>query len=226
VLQARSSVAAPAQLALAELCQAYWLPLYGFVRARSDSADEAQDLTQAFFERLLDKDFLADVNPNLGRFRSFLLAAVSHFLSNERDRACAVKRGGAVTFESFDWAEGESRYQREPVDRMTPERLFERQWAHALLDRVLERLRQEFDDAGRREVFDALSPHLSSGGDHPAYAEAASALGTSEQTARVAAHRLRKRYRRLLKEEIAQTTSSPEETEDELRCLFAALSSC
>lgn len=223
VLQARNHAAVPAQAALSELCRSYWLPLYGFIRSRSLSADEAQDLTQSFFERLLDKEFLADVNPDRGRFRSFLLAAVRHFLSNERDRVRADKRGGQATFESLDWAEGEARYQSELTDNMTAERLFERQWALALLDRVLARLRQEFIDSGRIEVFEALAEHLSSAEDRTSYAQTATALGTSEQTARVAAHRLRKRYRLLLKEEIAQTTSTAEEADDELRCLFTAL---
>jgi RNA polymerase sigma factor (sigma-70 family) len=223
VLQARNADAAPARLALTELCQAYWLPLYGFIRTQSRDAHEAQDLTQAFFERLLDKGFLASVHPDHGRFRSFLLAAVSHFLSNERDRQRAVKRGGRVTFESLDWAKGESRYQQEPVDHMTPEHLFERQWALALLDRVLDRLRQEFESTGRLEVFDALSEFLTASGERSGYGAAARTLGISEQTARVAAHRLRKRYRQLLKEEIAQTTESADEATDELRVLFAAL---
>jgi RNA polymerase sigma factor (sigma-70 family) len=223
ILQARNRAVVPAQAALAELCQAYWLPIYGFIRGRSGNAEEAQDLTQAFFERLLDKKFLADVNPERGRFRSFLLAAVQHFLSNEGDKARTGKRGGGITFEPLDWTEGESRYVREPTDEMTAERFFERQWALTLLDRVLERLRAEFVVADREEVFEALAEFLASSGEHTGYAAAAEALGSSEQTARVAAHRLRKRYRRLLKEEIAQTTSTPAEAEEELRCLFAAL---
>lgn len=225
VLQAQERSSPPARAALAELCEAYWLPVYALIRRRSRDTHEAQDLTQAFFERLLDKDFLASVHPDRGRFRAFLLAAVQHFLANESDKARTWKRGGHLRFESLDWDNGEQHYQREPFDQLTPERLFERQWALAVLDRVLGRLRAEFEAAGRLEVFDALAPHLWSNSESPNYAVTAVALNASEQTARVAAHRLRKRFRLLLREEIAQTTNSSEEAEDELRQLFAALAS-
>ncbi len=230
VLQAKDRPSADAFEALADLCRAYWYPLYAMIRRRSRDGHEAQDLTQEFFVRLLEKDFLDDVDPARGRFRAFLLAAVKHFLSNEWDKGLAAKRGGGLCIQSldvqeFDWDSGESRYLTEPSHELTPERLFERQWAIALLDRVLKRLQDDYLKLNKMTEFETLTPFLSRDRDGADYADAAKKLHSSESTVRVAAHRLRKRYRELLREEIAHTVSTPQEVEDELRYLFVVLSS-
>ena len=212
-----------ARMALSELCEAYWLPLYAFIRRQTRDVHEAQDVTQAFFALLLSKHYLNDVHQDRGRFRAFLLASAKHFLANERDRARTLKRGGNITIHSFDWQRGEERLQHEPADNMIAERLFEREWALALLDRVLERLQTEQIAAGKQAGFAVLSEFLSMDRSLAKYSEAAEKLNISEEAARVAAHRLRTRYRRLLRDEIAQTTATAEEIDDELRCLFAVL---
>ena len=228
VLQAKDQPSPDASAALADLCRAYWYPLYVLIRRRSRDSHEAQDLTQSFFTRLLEKDFLGDVDPARGRFRAFLLAAVKHFLANEWDKGRAIKRGGQHRFisleaNSFDWDSGESRFLMEPAHELTAERLFERQWAIALLDRVLSRLRDEHTDARKLNHFETLQPFLSVDRDSVNYAQAAERLGIPESSARVAAHRLRKRYRELLRDEIAHTVANPEEIEDEIRYLFHVL---
>jgi RNA polymerase sigma factor (sigma-70 family) len=223
VLQARGKQIDSARMALSELCEAYWLPLYAFIRHRSGNAHDAQDLTQDFFTQLLSKDYLNDVDPDRGRFRSFLLASAKHFLSNERDRAATIKRGGRVVIESLDWRRGESCFQDEPADTMTAERLFERQWAVALLDRVLDRLREEQVTSGKSRTFEALSGFLSTDRAAIDYVAAATGLEMTVDAVRVATHRLRKRYRQLLRDEIAQTTATANEVDDELKCLFTAL---
>ena len=230
VLQAKDQPSPDAREALADLCRAYWYPIYALIRRRSRDGHEAQDLTQGFFTRLLEKDFLGDVDPARGRFRAFLLAAVKHFIANEWDKDRAAKRGGgrrvvSLDTRSFDWDSGESRFLLEPSHELTAERLFERQWALALLDRVLSRLRDEHRDAEKLAQFETLQRFLSLDRDTANYADAAERLNTSEPAARVAAHRLRKRYRVLLRDEIAHTVATPEEVEDELRYLFVVLSS-
>ena len=222
-MQARGNQTESAHMALSELCEAYWLPLYAFIRHRSGSVHDAQDLTQQFFTQLLSKDYLNDVDPKRGRFRSFLLASAKNFLSNERDRAATLKRGGGLVIESLDWQRGESYFQNEPADTMTAERLFERQWALALLDRVLNRLRSEQTAAGKSRSFEALSAFLSTDRSSIDYVAAAKALKMTVDATRVATHRLRKRYRELLRDEIGQTTATPNDVDDELRCLFTAL---
>ena len=228
VLQAKDRPSPDAVNALAGLCRAYWYPIYALVRRRSRDSHEAQDLTQEFFARLLEKDFLDDVDPARGRFRSFLLAAVKHFLMNVWDKDRAFKRGGGLRIVSlnagsFDWDSGESRFLLEPVHELTAERLFERQWALALLDRVLSRLRDEYSESGTRARFEALQPFLSIDREAANYADAAERTGSTESAVRVAAHRLRKRYRALLREEIANTVATKDEIEDELRYLFDVL---
>lgn len=228
VLQARDKGDPDGVAALADLCRAYWFPLYAFIRQRSRDGHEAQDLTQSFFARLLEKDFLDDVQPERGRFRAFLLAAVRHFVANEWDKQRAAKRGGGRWQQSldagrFDWESGESRYLTEPSHDLTPERLFERQWAISLLERVLSRLRDEYVNAGKRDQFETLQPFLSTDRDSANYSEAAPRLSITVEAARVAAHRLRKRYRQLLRDEIAQTVATPDEIDDEIRHLFEVL---
>jgi RNA polymerase sigma-70 factor (ECF subfamily) len=207
--------------ALAGLCRAYWYPLYAFVRRRGHSPEDARDLTQEFFARLLEKEWLAAVDPQRGRFRSFLLAAMSHFLANEWDRARAQKRGGDQVFVPIDVATAEGRLGREPsTDGSDAERAFERRWALTLLERALERLRAEQDDAGRAR-FERLKELLV--GDGGGYGAAAASLGISEGAVKVAVHRLRRQYREAVRREVAQTVLDPESLEDELRALMAAL---
>ena len=224
VLQARQSDSAPARAALEELCQAYWLPVYAFMRRQTRDVHEAQDWTQGFFASLLARDAFEDLNPELGRFRSFLLAAARHFVSNERDRKATLSRGGRIAFRSLDFEHGEEQLADELARGETPEQLFERRWALALLDRVLSRLRQENQNAGRAELFAVLSNHLAGQPTDASLAEVAEALQMSAEAVRIALHRLRKRYRRILQSEIAETISSPDGIDEEIRCLFRALS--
>lgn len=223
VLAAQDRTSPAARQALGELCESYWYPLYAFIRRSGHNSEEARDLTQEFFARLLEKDYLADVDRERGKFRSFLLAACKHFLANERDRALAQKRGGGKTVLSFDADAAENRYSSEPQHTLTPERLFERRWVLVLLQTVLNRLREEQVNAGKGEHFERLKGFL--GGDRgPArYAESATALNTTQGALKVAVHRLRGRYRELLREEIARTVNDPSEVETEIRSLFAAL---
>jgi RNA polymerase sigma-70 factor (ECF subfamily) len=201
----------------------YWYPLYAYVRSRGHSHDRAQDLTQEFFATLLEKDGLAAVEQGKGRFRSFLLAACQHFLANQHDREQAQKRGGGRQFVPIDFQGAEGRYRHEPAHGETPERLFERRWALALLERVLARLRAEYEASGRGRLFERLKARLTGGDAGVPHAEAAEELGLSEGAVKVAVHRMRKRYRELLREEIAQTLDDPGQVEDEIRSLFAAL---
>lgn len=222
VLAARAGGGAESRQALEELCSAYWLPLYAFVRRQGYSADEAADLTQAYFARFLEKDFLGDVRRHAGRFRSFLLSSLRHFLANEWDRAAARRRGGGQPPLSLDFARAEGVLGREPADERTPEREYERRWALVVLERALGRLRDEAAAAGKAERFARLEPFLV-GGEEDAYAPAAAELRISETAARVAVHRLRKRLGECLRAEIAQTVAQPGDVEDELRHLLASL---
>jgi RNA polymerase sigma-70 factor (ECF subfamily) len=210
--------------ALAELCRLYWYPLYGYIRSRGHGHDEAQDLTQEFFARLLEKDGLAAVDQNKGRFRSFLLAACQHFLANQHDHDRAQKRGGGRQSVSIDFRDADGRYGHEPAHGETPERLFERRWALALLERVLARLRGEYEAAGRGRLFHCLKARLTGDRAVP-HAQAAAELGVTEGAIKVAVHRLRQRYRELLRDEIGQTVDDPGQVEEEIRALFAALGS-
>ena len=221
VLAARGD-SAPAQAALAQLCQSYWYPLYAFVRRQGVAPHDAQDLTQEFFARLIAKEWLDAVRRERGRFRSWLLAAMKHFLANEWDKSRARKRGGGVQFVSIDDATAETRYAQEPADLATADRLYDRRWALTLLDRVLARLRKEMADAGKVVQFDALKFCLT--GDKTAYAEVAVTLGMSEGAVKVAVHRLRERYRDFIRAEITETVATPAEVDDEMRHLLAALS--
>lgn len=208
--------------ALAELCEAYWYPLYAYVRRCGHKQQDAEDLTQEFFARLLAKDTLAGVSPEKGRFRSFLLASIKHFLANEWDRSQAQKRGGGKVIVSLDGAIGESRHPIEPADGLTPDLIFERQWVLALLDRVLGKLASEYAD--KPAHFAALKDFLTSGSSHGATAEASKALDITEGAVRVAVHRLRQRYRDLLRAEIAQTVGDASEVDAEIRRLFSVFS--
>jgi RNA polymerase sigma-70 factor (ECF subfamily) len=211
----------PARQALADLCTLYWFPVYGYFRSRDRDHNTAQDLTQAFFTRLLERNGLAHADPARGRFRSYLLAACQHFLANQHDFDTAQKRGGGQAAVSLDFAAADQRYQIEPADGRTPERLFERQWALALLEQALAGLRTEYADTGKAALFERLKSTLT--GDPEPYAALATELGLTEGAVKVAAHRLRLRYRERLRAAIAETVESPDEVDDEIRALFAAL---
>jgi RNA polymerase sigma factor (sigma-70 family) len=212
----------PARDALAELCRLYWYPLYAYIRRKGNAHAEAEDLTQEFFARLLERGDLAAVDPARGRFRSFLLAACNHFLSNQRDRDRTLKRGGGRQPLPLDFGAAERRYDAEPGHDQTPERLFERRWTLALLDHVLQRLQQDYEGSRKGALFQRLKGQLA-GEAAASYAEAAAGLGLTEGAVKVAAHRLRQRYGELLRDEIAQTLDDPAAVDDEIRALFAAL---
>jgi RNA polymerase sigma factor (sigma-70 family) len=220
---ARGKTHTQATDALAELCRVYWYPLYAYVRRRGHSPQDAEDLTQEFFARLLARDFLKGVAPEKGKFRAFLLAAMKHFLSNQYDRSHAQKRGGGQTILSLDTPAAECRFRREPADDLTPERLYQRQWALTVLDRVLGRLQGEYTVGGKADLFDEIKGHLTGSRESARYAEGAGRLGMTEGALRVAAHRLRRRYRELLREEIAQTVQRPDEVDEEIAYLLSCL---
>lgn len=212
-----------ADAAMAALCQRYWFPLYSYVRWRVADVHEAQDLTQEFFARLLEKEYLAVADPQRGKFRCFLLASLKHFLANEWNRAHAQKRGGHARHLSLDLGSGESRLNLEPAHALTPERLFERQWVLTLLDLVMTRLQEEYQTQGKAPQFERLKDVLTGDGERLPYSALAVALGMSEDAARQAASRMRKRYRELLREEVAQTLAEPGNVDDEIRSLFEVL---
>lgn len=210
--------------ALAELCGIYWYPLYAYVRRRGHGIQDAEDLTQEFFARLLARDGFEAVAPEKGKFRAFLLAALKHFLANQWDRGQAQKRGGGRPIASLDARGAESRLRMEPSHDLTPEKLFQRQWALTVLDRVLARLQGEFVAGGKTAVFEGLKGFLiGGGGAATGYAEAGRELNMTAGAVKVAIHRLRRRYRELLRDEIAQTVDREEEIEDEVRYLLSCL---
>ena len=211
------------QEALELLCQTYWYPLYAYVRRQGHNAHDAQDLTQEFFARFLDKNYLTSVDRTKGKFRSFLLACIKHFLANEWHRARAQKRGGGERKISLDEAAAEGRYSFEPKDESSADRIFERRWALTLLDEVLSKLKKEFRDVGKEEQFEHLKIYLSGDRRTVPYAEMGLRLGLSEGAVKVAVHRFRNRYRELLRSEIAHTVSNPSDVEDEIRYLFSVL---
>jgi len=225
VLTAGHSDTAHARAALEKLCRAYWYPLYAYVRRRGKSPEDAKDLTQEFFARLLERNWIERADQQKGRFRSFLLSAMNHFLADEWDKARAQKRGGGMTAVPLQFDTAETRYGHEPAENVTPEHSYERRWALTLLDEVLQRLRSEYDQEGRAEFFAALHPCLVGDRTAQPYAELAVKLGISEGTVKATVHRLRQRYRELLRDEIAQTVSGPDEVNEELRHLFIVLGS-
>lgn len=223
VLAAGDSRTVESKEALSALCRAYWYPLYAFVRRQGRDADEAQDLTQEFFARFLEKNYLKGLRPDLGKFRSYLLASMKHFLANEWDRARAQKRGGGRAPVSLDLKDAEGRYLLEPAHEMTAEKVFERRWALTLLDQVLAHLREDFAKSGKEKLFDRLKVFLTADRDKVPHKELAAELDMSEGAVKVAVHRVRKRYRELLRAEIAQTVADPGEVEDDIRYLFEAI---
>ena len=222
VLAAGCGSAPQAKLALEELCRTYWYPLYAYVRRHGQSRENAEDLTQAFFARFLEKNYLEGLSSNKGKFRAFLLAALKHFLANEWDRARRQKRGCGVLPLSLDWQDAEMRYQIDPADNLSPDKLFDRAWAVTLLEKVIVRLREENVSEGKTKLFEQLKPFLMAGKGAIPYGDAALALGLTDGAVRVAVHRMRRRYRELLREEIAQTLSDPAQAEEEIQALFCA----
>src|SRR5271155_827077 len=210
-----------ARSALVSLCENYWYPLYAYLRRRGYPTDQAQDLTQEFFVRVLEGRYLDRADPEKGRFRSFILTSLKFFVADEEDRHRARKRGGGMVV-PLEFSSGEEWYQREPAHDETPERIFERRWALSLLDRVVERLRDEFVHHGRPEHFERLKVFLLGHSDAP-YAALAQEMNTSEGALKVAIHRLRKRYRELFRQETADTVADPAEVESELRYLAVVL---
>jgi RNA polymerase sigma factor (sigma-70 family) len=223
VLSARKKDSPQSAAALETLCRTYWYPLYAYVRRQGHSPPDAQDLTQGFFARLLQKDYLKAAAREKGRFRTFLIVALKRFLANEWDRDRAQKRGGGQLPLSLDTELAEERYRIEPVEGATADKIFERRWALTLLDRTLTRLRDEFTAAAKAEEFKLLKTCLTAERGDISYAGIAETLGQSEGTVRVAVHRLRKRFREIFREEIAHTVSSPEEIEEEVRYLMGVL---
>jgi RNA polymerase sigma-70 factor (ECF subfamily) len=225
VLNAGQRSGQSANNALEELCKRYWYPLYSFVRRRVRDVDEAQDLTQEFFSFLLEKGVLARAVPDRGRFRSFLLASLKNFLANQWDRVNARKRGGGRRRLALDFETGESRLSLEPAHNLSPERLYERQWAMTLLQLVVTKLEAEYTVASKTRQFEVLKSVLTGGHQVLAYSDFASQLGISEAATRQAAHRLRKRYRELLRNEVAHTVADSAAVDEEINSLFAALAS-
>jgi len=222
VLAAGRRSAPQADVALEELCRTYWYPLYAYVRRQTPTREDAEDLTQAFFARFLEKNYLEKLSSEKGKFRAFLLAALKHFLANEWDRANSQKRGGGLATLSLDWQNADTRYQIDPADNLSPDKLYDRAWAVTLLERVIQRLREENTAEGALKLFDELKPFLMAAKSATPYSQAAATLGMTETAVRVAVHRLRRRYRELLRAEIAQTLSDPGQVEEEVRALFSA----
>jgi RNA polymerase sigma factor (sigma-70 family) len=223
VLAAGRGSSPQADVALEELCRAYWYPLYAYVRRQGHSREDAEDLTQGFFARLLEKNYLEGVDSDKGKFRSFLLMAVKRFMANEWDRANRQKRGGGALLLSLDWQDAEQRYLFNPVDNLSPDKLYDRAWAVIVLEQVITRLRDESAAEGKARHYEQLKGYLLVGKSDIPYAQAAAALELNEGAVRVAVHRLRHRYRELLRAEIAQTLSDPAQVNEEMQALFSAL---
>jgi RNA polymerase sigma factor (sigma-70 family) len=221
VLAAGGSARPQSEAAFASLCETYWYPVYAYLRRDGCSVEDAQDLTQAFFARFLEKNWLEAAAPDRGRFRSFLLVSLKHFVANERDRARALKRGGAGAVLSLETAE--QRYRIEPRDDSTPETIYNRQWALTVFDRAFGRLQRELAKAGKPEIFEKLEAYLTNEDETLRYRDMASTLGMSEGAVRVTVHRLRRRFRDLLRAEVAEIVLTPEAIDDEVRHLKLVL---
>ncbi len=223
VLAAGDSQDPDSREALATLCEIYWYPIYALVRHLGSDSDRAQDLTQGFFTDLLERRFFKAARPERGQFRSFLKTSLHHYLSHERDRSRARKRGGGERPLSLDFEDAESRYKLEAAGNQTPDKVFERRWARALLTRAIERLRGESQASADGNRIRRLLPFLTGETPHPTYAEVAAELGSSEAAVKAAVHRMRRRFGKLLRDEVAQTVGDPSKIDEELRHLFAVL---
>ena len=225
VLAAREKEGAVACEALASLCSTYWYPLYAFIRRQGSSPHQAEDLTQEFFFRFVERHSLGSVQPAAGKFRSFLLACLKNFLSNERERAHAQRRGGGQSLVPLSGSDAETRYSLEPADQQTPEAVFERRWAFAVLERTMTELRHEYVTAGKREFFEGFQSFLPGGHGDASRADLAAKRSVSVGAIDVAVHRLRQRFGALLREQVAQTVSSEAEVEEEIRYLISVIGS-
>ena len=223
VLAAGETANPTAEVALEKLCRNYWYPLYAFARRSGHGEEKAKDLTQGFFARLLQEKYLRQAQRERGRFRTFLLTAFKHFAADEWDRETALKRGGGREILSFDDESAEKRYHLEAVDDVTPDKLFDRRWAFATLEEAARLLRKEYHDTGRGDLFDKLQAFLSGDLEDAGYSEAAAQLSMSENTLKSHVRRLRLRNREILREVIANTVASPDQIDEELRDLSAAL---
>jgi len=224
VLSAVDTSAPGAQDALEKLCRTYWYPLYAYVRRQGHNPEDAQDLTQAFFARFLEKKYFRLANRERGRFRTFLLTSLKNFLVNEWDRARAAKRGGGAIHLPLDGLAAENQYSREPSHDLTAEKIYEQSWALAVLDQVRSRLQTEYAADGKAERFRQLEPFLPGEKGELSYAQAARLLGVAEAAVKSEVHRLKKRYRQLLRAEIAQTVTTGSEIDDEVRHLIDVVS--
>lgn len=223
VLEAADSDQETQSKALTELCQAYWFPLYAFVRRKGMGREEAEDMTQAFFADLLEKNRLAHAEPTRGKFRSFLLASMTNFMAKHWRKENSLKRGGGQTVLAIDYDDADQRYSSFAVDDSTPEKVFELNWALSVLENTLERVRQQYQDTGKGELFESLKGFLTSGDAVP-YETLAKETGMKVGALKVAAHRLRQRYGQQLRLQIAKTIDDPKRVDEELGLLFAALS--
>lgn len=222
VLAAGQRHTAQSDHALEALCRTYWFPLYAYVRRRGYAKADAEDLVQAFFARFLAKNYLAGLSEERGRFRAFLLAALKNFLINEWKHANRQKRGGGEVPLSLDWETADTKFQVAAQNEPSPDQAFDREWALALLSKVIEQLQAECATEGKTKLFEQLKVFLAAGKSETAQSEVAKALGLEEGAVRVAVHRLRKRYRQLLRDEIANTLSDPAMVDEEMRALFGA----
>lgn len=222
VLAARKPDDRQAAQAMETLCRAYWLPIYSYIRRAGQSPDDAQDLTQAFFARVIEKNYVHQADRERGRFRSFLLGALKHFLADDWDRQQARKRGGGCTWLSLDDAEAETRYQLEATGDLSPDRTYDRRWALALMEQAMRRLEEEYATWGRREVFRALRP-LMAGGRDAGFAQIATQIDLTEGAVKMTVQRMRRRFRELLRDEVRQTVASDDDAGDELRLLLQLL---
>jgi RNA polymerase sigma-70 factor (ECF subfamily) len=214
-----------AREALATWCEAYWFPVYALARQLGNEADTAQDLTQGFFVHLLENSSLKAADPDRGRFRAFLRASFKHYVSNERERAHARKRGGGRLPITLDFDTAEQRFSLEPAHEQTPEKVFEKRWARTLLTRALEGLRREMESSNDADRLRCLEPHLTGSTTGRAYADVAADLGMTADAVKAAVRRLRKRFGDLLRTEVAQTVNEPDDVEEEIRYLFSAVRS-
>jgi RNA polymerase sigma-70 factor (ECF subfamily) len=224
VLAAADHTSSNASNALAELCRTYWYPIYAYVRRKGYEVADSQDLTQEFFARFLEKNYLGAVDRRKGKFRSFLLASLEHFLAKEWTKNHRLKRGGGKVIIAWDAFEAEERYALEPPDNWTPERIYERRWALTVLEQAMAALAAEYSSAGKTELFEVLRPFISGDDDDISYGDLAQRLVMSEGAVRVAVHRLRQRYAESVRAEVGRIVQRPEEVEEELGHLFAALS--
>jgi RNA polymerase sigma factor (sigma-70 family) len=225
ILLSAQSQAPGSDNAREEFCQLYWYPLYAFIRRRGYNADDARDLTQGFFLFILDRKALKRATPEKGKFRSFLLGSLKNYLSNEYQRENAIKRGGKIDFVSVDFSDGEDRYSREPADSLTPDKIFDANWAVTLLGQAIERLKEEYSAQGKGNIFETLRPYLdlSDTAQAPSYECVSEKLKVSGAGVKTLIHRFRKRYSEILREAVAQTVTDPSEIDDEIRSLCEAL---